>query len=85
MFTFVLPIGRAYRHITQRFQIKDTTKVMILPFVNIGYKRLSENKRFPNHRWYSNATWGEILDLKTLRNMTVGTAYREDGSEHNRF
>jgi hypothetical protein len=26
---------------------------MILPFDYIGYKRLSENKRFPNHRWYS--------------------------------
>jgi hypothetical protein len=32
---------------------------MILPFDYIGYKRLSENKRFPNHRWYSDATWGE--------------------------
>ena len=31
---------------------------MILPFDYIGYKRLSENKRFPNHRWYSDATWG---------------------------
>jgi hypothetical protein len=30
---------------------------MILPFDYIGYKRLSENKRFPNHRWYSDATW----------------------------
>ena len=37
-------------------QIKDTTQV--LPFDYIGYKRLSENKRFPNHRWYSDATWG---------------------------
>ena len=26
-----------------------------------------------------------VLDLKTLRNMTVCTAYSEDGSEHNRF
>jgi hypothetical protein len=26
----------------------------------IGYKRLSENKRFPNHRWYSDATWGKM-------------------------
>jgi hypothetical protein len=25
------------------------------------------------------------LDLKMLRIMTVGTAYREDGSEHNIF
>jgi hypothetical protein len=33
---------------------------MILPFDYIGYKRLSENKRFPNHRWYSDATWGEM-------------------------
>ena len=32
---------------------------MILSFDYIGYKRLSENKRFPNHRWYSDATWGE--------------------------
>jgi hypothetical protein len=31
---------------------------MLLPFDYIGYKRLSENKRFPNHRWYSDATWG---------------------------
>jgi hypothetical protein len=30
-----------------------------LPFDHIGYKRLSENKRFPNQRWYSDATWGE--------------------------
>ena len=33
---------------------------MILPFDYIGYKRLSENKRFRNHRWYSDATWWEI-------------------------
>ena len=39
------------------FQIKDTTQVMVLPFDYIGYKRLLENKRFPNHRWYSDATW----------------------------
>jgi hypothetical protein len=32
---------------------------MILPFDYIGYKRLLENKRFPNHRWYSDATWGK--------------------------
>ena len=32
---------------------------MILPFDYIGYKRLSENKRFRNHRWYSDATWWE--------------------------
>ena len=31
---------------------------MILPFDYIGYTRLLENKRFPNHRWYSDATWG---------------------------
>jgi hypothetical protein len=31
---------------------------MLLSFDYIGYKRLSENKRFPNHRWYSDATWG---------------------------
>ena len=30
---------------------------MLLPFDYIGYKRLSENKRFPNHHWYSDATW----------------------------
>ena len=29
-----------------------------LPFDYIDYKRLLENKRFPNHRWYSDATWG---------------------------
>jgi hypothetical protein len=33
---------------------------MILSFDYIGYKHLSENKRFPNHRWYSDATWGEM-------------------------
>ena len=32
---------------------------MILPFDHIGYKRLSENKRLCNHRWYSDATWRE--------------------------
>jgi len=32
---------------------------MILPFDYLGYKRLSENKRLPNHRWYSDATWGK--------------------------
>jgi hypothetical protein len=32
--------------------------IMILPFDYMGYKRLSENKRFSNHRWYSDATWG---------------------------
>ena len=32
---------------------------MILPLDKIGYKRLSENKRLPNHRWYSDATWVE--------------------------
>ena len=31
-----------------------------IPFDYIGYNRLSENKRFPNHRWYSDATWGEM-------------------------
>jgi hypothetical protein len=35
---------------------------MILPFDYIGYKRLLENKRFPNHRWYSDATWGEMAE-----------------------
>jgi lipid A disaccharide synthetase len=34
--------------------------IAILPFDYIGYKRLSENNRFPNHRWYSDATWGEM-------------------------
>jgi hypothetical protein len=33
---------------------------MILPFDYIGYKHLSENKRFRNHRWYSDATWWEM-------------------------
>jgi hypothetical protein len=32
---------------------------MILPFDYIGYKRLSENKRFPSYRWYIDATWEE--------------------------
>jgi hypothetical protein len=31
--------------------------------IAIGYKRLSENKRLPNHRWYSDATWGPLLNL----------------------
>jgi hypothetical protein len=26
----------------------------------IFFTRLSENKRFPNHRWYSDATWGKM-------------------------
>jgi hypothetical protein len=39
---------------------------MILPFDYIGYKRLSENKRFPNHRWYSDATWGRGEWLNVL-------------------
>ena len=41
---------------------------MILPFDYIGYKRLSENKRFPNHRWYSNATWGENGWMVSIHN-----------------
>jgi hypothetical protein len=40
---------------------------MILPFDYIGYKRLSENKHFPNHRWYSDATWGEMSEGITLQ------------------
>ena len=39
---------------------------MILPFDYIGYKRLSENKRFPNHRWYRDATWGEMGEWSPL-------------------
>jgi hypothetical protein len=39
---------------------------MIFPFDYIGYKRLSENKRFPNHRWYSDATWGEMGEWSPL-------------------
>ena len=33
---------------------------MILPFDYIGYKRLSENKRFRSNCWYSDATWREM-------------------------
>ena len=40
---------------------------MIFPFDYIGYKRLSENKRFPNHRWYSDATWGEMGEGSPFR------------------
>jgi hypothetical protein len=39
---------------------------MILPFDYIDYKRLSETKRFPNHRWYSNATWGKMGECSPL-------------------
>jgi len=42
---------------------------MILPFDYIGYKRLSENKCFPNHRWYSNATWGKNGWMFSIRNV----------------
>jgi hypothetical protein len=46
---------------------------MILPFDYIGFKRLSENKRFPNHRWYSDATWGGMAECSplTLRAMLL--------------
>ena len=44
---------------------------MILPFDYIGYKRLSENKRFPNHRWYSDTTWGEMGEGSPLPPMTI--------------
>ena len=53
MFTSVLPIGRAYvilRNVSDQGHHVGN---------DIGYKRLSENKRFPNHRWYSDAIWGE--------------------------
>ena len=53
------------------FHIKDTTQVMILPFDYIGYKRLSENKRFPNHRWYSDATWGGNGGMVSIQRKTI--------------
>ena len=46
---------------------------MILLFDYIGYKRLSKNKRFPNHRWYNDATWGET----GKRNYTAILASRQ--------
>ena len=42
---------------------------MILLFDYIGYKRLSENKRFPNHRWYSDATWVEMGEGSPLNRV----------------
>jgi hypothetical protein len=44
---------------------------MLLSFDYIGYKRLSENKRFPNHRWYSDATWGENGWMVSIQIMNV--------------
>ena len=38
-------------------------------FDYIGYKRLSENKRFPNHRWYNDATWGEMGEWSPLSSV----------------
>ena len=65
MFTSDLSIGCAYRHITQRF--RSPRMVIILPFDYIGYQRLSENKRFPNHRWYSDATCGGMAECSPLQ------------------
>jgi hypothetical protein len=44
---------------------------MILPFVYNGYKRLSENKRFPNHRWYSDDTWGKMGECSLFHSVPV--------------
>ena len=44
---------------------------MILPFDYIGYKRLSENKRFRNHRWYSNASWWEKGWMSSIKKNIV--------------
>ena len=57
------------------FQNKETTKVMILPFDYIGYRRLSENKRFPNHRWYSDATWGEMGEGSPFKAIVKKKSY----------
>jgi hypothetical protein len=38
---------------------------MILLFDYIGYKRLSENKRLPNHRWEK---WLNVLHYKKSEN-----------------
>ena len=58
---------------------------MILPFDYIGYKRLSENKRLPNHRWYSDATWrgngwmssiaSLAIDINVSLNLKQGQKY----------
>jgi hypothetical protein len=67
MFTSDLSIGCAYRHITQRFRSRTPRMVMILPYDYIGYKRLSENKRFPNHRWYSDPPGGKMAECSPLQ------------------
>jgi hypothetical protein len=41
--------------------------VMILPYDYIGYKRLSENKRFPNHRWYSDPPGRKMAECSPLQ------------------
>jgi hypothetical protein len=51
---------------------------MLLSFDYIGYKRLSENKRFPNHRWYSDATWGEhgwMVSINLSRTFFTGIGH----------
>jgi hypothetical protein len=62
---------------------------MILPFNNIGYKHLSENKRFPNHRWYSDATWGKWVNvlhwnhLMRLRDMKcIGFKHQRENKQN---
>ena len=55
---------------------------MILPFDYIGYKGLSENKRFPNHRWYSDTTgeggMGECSPLDTVYFKTINITVSRD-------
>jgi len=46
-----------------------------LPFDYIGYKRLSENKRLPNHRWYSDATWGENGWMSSIESRLTWPGY----------
>jgi hypothetical protein len=58
----------------------------LLPFDYIDYKRLSENKCFPNHRWYSDATWGEngrmvsiglVVSNKKILKMVTTTSIQD--------
>jgi hypothetical protein len=58
---------------------------MIFPFDYIGYKRLSENKRFPNHRWYSDATWGEMGEGSPLMYHSLPDSYMEQYLNDNNF
>ena len=44
---------------------------MILPFDYIGYKRLSENKCFRNHRWYSDTTRWEMGECCPFENIYI--------------